>query len=134
MMVLARLMRDGDASASLTYLTYETRDKFLAFRRGPDPLRLRRARRSLATVTAVQSLRIPHSLPLRPRWAAFARVALALGAVLLTAACTETPSYFPPCVDTAPCPDAGDDATDAASDALAATDALGPADAAAEAH
>jgi hypothetical protein len=71
---------------------------------------------------------------LQPRCAAFARVVLALGAVLLTAACTETPSYFPPCVDTAPCPDAGDDATDAASDAMAATDAVGPADAAAEAH
>jgi hypothetical protein len=85
-------------------------------------------------VTAVPLLPVPLSLPLPPRCAAFARVALALGAVLLTAACTETPSYFPPCVDTAPCPDAGDDATDATSDAMTATDALGPADAATEAH
>jgi hypothetical protein len=71
---------------------------------------------------------------LRARLAAFASIALALSAILAAAACTETPSYFPPCVDTAPCPDAGDDASDAASDAMAAADALAPADAAAEAH
>jgi hypothetical protein len=93
-------------------------------------------------VTAVQPLPSPVAVSLlctlRARLAAFASTALALLAILVAAACTETPSYFPPCVDTAPCPDAGDDVTEAASDATAAPDAMktadSPSDAPPEAH
>jgi hypothetical protein len=89
-------------------------------------------------MTAVQSPPLPASLmfSLRARLAAFASSALGLSAILAGAACTETPSYFPPCVDTAPCPEAGpDDAmegTDGAPDAMETADS--PADAPPEAH
>jgi len=82
---------------------------------------------------------VNHSLafcPLRSRPAAFARggreiVSLltirlvALTAGLAGAACTTTPSYFPPCVENAPC-----DAPDSAADASGSTDAPGSGDAA----
>lgn len=42
----------------------------------------------------------------------------ALAAGLAGAACTTTPSYFPPCVENAPC-----DAPDSAADASGSTDA-----------
>lgn len=83
--------------------------------------------------------------PLRSRPAAFARGAgeivslltirlAALTAGLAGAACTTTPSYFPPCVENAPC-----DAPDSAADASGATDApesgdAAPADGPAEAR
>ena len=50
-----------------------------------------------------------------------------LAAVVVLAACTETPSYFPPCVDPKmPCApdDAGADASDAAALELDGSDAM----------
>jgi hypothetical protein len=52
------------------------------------------------------------------------------GVIFGAVGCTETPSYFPPCVGPAACPDdagdagdGGDDTTDAPSDGAGATDA-----------
>jgi predicted small lipoprotein YifL len=54
---------------------------------------------------------------------------LGLATLASLAACTETPGYFPPCVDNAPCP-SDDSGTDASPDA----DAGASSDAPAEAH
>jgi hypothetical protein len=48
--------------------------------------------------------------------------------VVTGAGCTETPDYFPPCVDNAPCPDA-DSPADAGGDADAGAAADAPAEA-----
>jgi len=66
-----------------------------------------------------------------------AAVALAATAIGFGGAgCTETPDYFPPCVENAPCeaPDSAADAAEAGSvsDAAAPSDGSGPADAAPE--
>jgi hypothetical protein len=80
-------------------MTDDPRDKFLTF---DPPARMRRVKTAEATGARACYLRA-------------VRLA-SLIAVSMLAACTETPSSFPPCVDpNAPCvaPEAGADASDA---------------------